>query len=347
MPAASLLALVLIAATVLLALSLVDPSTAVRPSGIWVTVAILAAFAAVEFSVFRFTFRRESLAFSLSEIPLAFSLVYLGLWPAIAVRIVGVMSMIMLVRRPPPYKAALNVGMFAFEMCLAFVVFRGIVDLADTGNTVMVVAAIAATAICGVVSSMIVSIAISRFEGGLWQRIGSELTSSREQIGALKASLTEALANPDTGGAAAEVGGYAAFCDDSGNLTLTTSRATFVTGKHGDKRVDVEVPGLFNAIDQGVAGISESDAAAIRKFRHHLGECSVLAKVGLHSTPHQQIADLKRSAKAAPAPVRAAFTKLAEGCEKNFGAFIRGRAATFAGCTLSGAAKVRALDIID
>ena len=172
----TLLALVLIAASVLLALSLVDPSVAVRPSGIWVTVAILAAFAAVEFSVFRFTFRRESLAFSLSEIPLAFSLVYLGLWPAIAVRIVGAMSMIMLVRRPPPYKAALNVGMFAFEMCLAFVVFRGIVDLADTGNTVVVVAAIAATAICGVVSSMIVSIAISRFEGGLWQRIGSELS---------------------------------------------------------------------------------------------------------------------------------------------------------------------------
>ena len=93
----TLLALVLIAASVLLALSLVDPDVAVRPSGIWVTVAILAAFAAVEFSVFRFTFRRESLAFSLSEIPLAFSLVYLGLWPAIAVRIVGAMSMIMLV----------------------------------------------------------------------------------------------------------------------------------------------------------------------------------------------------------------------------------------------------------
>ena len=169
------LAFGLLAATALLAYSLADPDTAVKPTGIWVTVTILASFAAVEVSVFRFIFRRESLAFSLSEIPLAFSLVYLGLWPAMAVRVVGAMTMILLIRRPPLYKAVLNVSMLAFEMALGFVVFRGIVELASTSNTMLVVAAIVATAICGVVSSFVVSIAISRFEGGLWQRLGSEL----------------------------------------------------------------------------------------------------------------------------------------------------------------------------
>ena len=172
---AMLLALALVGATALLSISLVDPNVAVRPVGIWVTVAVLAAFAAVEVSVFRFTFRREALAFSLSEIPLAFSLVYLGLWPALVVRLVGSIGVTLFVRRPPPYKVVLNVAMFAFEMALAFVVFRGIIDLTSAGNTMVVVAALVATATCGIVSSVIVSIAISRFEGGLLQRIGSEL----------------------------------------------------------------------------------------------------------------------------------------------------------------------------
>lgn len=162
------------------------------------------------------------------------------------------------------------------------------------------------------------------------ERIGAELTANRAQLAAVKASLTEALANPDTAGSEVEIGGYAAFCDDAGNLKLTDGRATFVTGKHGDKRVDVEVPGLFSAIDKGVSGISESDAAAIKKFRHHLGEVSVLAKVGVHTTPHQQIADLKRAAKSAPQQVRGAFMKLASDAEAGFGQFIRGRGATFA-----------------
>jgi diguanylate cyclase (GGDEF)-like protein len=170
-----LLALGLFPATALLVYPLAYPERAVVPSSIWVTAAILIAFAAVDFSVFRFTFRREALAFSLSEIPLAFCLVYLGLWPAMVVRIVGSMVVIVVVRRPPFYKAVLNVSMLAFEMALAFLVFRGIIELTDTSSTMLVVAAIVATAICGVLSSLIVSIAISRFEGGLWQRIGSEL----------------------------------------------------------------------------------------------------------------------------------------------------------------------------
>ena len=169
------LAGVLFYASGLLAYSLSGSSAAIVAVSPWVAVAILTAFATVEFSVFRFTFRRESLAFSLSEIPVAFCLVYLGLWPALAVRIVGAMATIVVIRRPPLHKALLNVAMFGFEMTLAFAVFRGLVEVTSTEDTMLVVAAIVATAICGVVSSLVVSIAISRFEGGLWQRVGSEL----------------------------------------------------------------------------------------------------------------------------------------------------------------------------
>ena len=66
-------------------------------------------------------------------------------------------------------------AMFTFEVVLAFVVFRGVVESVGSGDTQLVVAAIVATAVCGLVSSMIVSLAISQFEGGLWSRIGSEL----------------------------------------------------------------------------------------------------------------------------------------------------------------------------
>jgi diguanylate cyclase (GGDEF)-like protein len=169
------LGVVLLALSVLLLLSVPDFGASSEIAPVWALVAICAGFAAVEFSVFRFTFRRESLAFSLSEIPLAFSLVYLAPGPALLARVGGAMLVIYLTRRPPPYKTVLNVGMFVFEVALAFVVFRGIVDTFGDSNTVLVVAAIAATAVCGLVSSLVVSIAISRFEGGLWHRIGTEL----------------------------------------------------------------------------------------------------------------------------------------------------------------------------
>jgi diguanylate cyclase (GGDEF)-like protein len=171
----ALLSAVLALASLALLFTLPGAGLALRPSPIWVAILLAAGFAAAEFSVFRFIFRRESLAFSLSEIPLAFCLVYLAPGPAVAVRVVGAMAVILAVRRPPLHKVLLNVAMLAFEVALAFVVFRGFVELEGSGNTQLVVGAIAATAVSGLVSSMIVSLAISRFEGGLWQRIGSDL----------------------------------------------------------------------------------------------------------------------------------------------------------------------------
>ncbi len=129
----------------------------------------------VEVTVFRFVFRREGIAFSLSEIPLAFCLVFLAPGPAFIARAVASMSVIVLMRRPPLYKLAFNVSSIAFELSLAYVLFRGFVGLWGDGDTQIVVAAILATGVGGIVSSILVSVAISRFEGDLWGRVLTEL----------------------------------------------------------------------------------------------------------------------------------------------------------------------------
>ena len=169
-----MLALFLISLAAALLLTLANPTESTKPSPAILAVVLAVGFAVTELTVFKFTFRRESMGFSLSEIPLAFSLVYLAPGPALIVRVVGAMAIVLFFRLPF-YKQALNVAMFFFEVALGFVVFRGIIGSVGSGDMQLVVAAIATTAICGLVSSIIVSLAISQFEGKLLNRIGSEL----------------------------------------------------------------------------------------------------------------------------------------------------------------------------
>ncbi len=168
------LAFVLAVFALALFLTLPDIGEATRPSPPVVVLLLGVAFAIAELTVFKFTFRRESMGFSLSEIPLAFCLVYLAPGPAVVVRVLGGIA-IVLCFRLPLYKVAMNAASFAFEAVLAFVVFRGVIAYVGSSNTQLVVAAIAATAVCAIVASMIMSVAISQFEGRLWHRIGSEL----------------------------------------------------------------------------------------------------------------------------------------------------------------------------
>ncbi len=171
----TLLAFTLAVVAVSLVLTLPDVGVAQVSAPWWLLPVLTAGFALAEFSVFRFIFRRESLAFSLSEIPLALSLVYLAPGAAMTARVVGAMAVILIIRRPPAYKVAFNTGMLLFEVAVAVLVFQGIVDLWGNGGSHYVVAAIVSLIVCGVVSSIIVSLAISQFEGNLLSRIASEL----------------------------------------------------------------------------------------------------------------------------------------------------------------------------
>ena len=170
-----MLAVVLTVFAVALILTVPDVTESTRPSPaiLWAVLAV--GFAVTEVTVFKFTFRRESISFSISEIPLALSLVYLAPGPAVGIRLLGYIAVVIFRFRLPLLKVALNLAMFTFEVALGFVVFRGIIQFVGSGDTQLVLAAIVTTAICGLVSSMIVSLAISQFEGGLWSRIGTEL----------------------------------------------------------------------------------------------------------------------------------------------------------------------------
>ncbi len=169
-----LVAAVLLATAGALFASLPDRDVAVQPSSIWVTLAVGVAFAVTEYSVFRFIFRREALAFSLSEIPIAFSLVYVACAPAVLVRVVGALAMMLAVRRPPFHKVVLNLALFVFELTLAFTVFRGITGVAGDEHVVLVMASIVAGAVCSIASAVVMAFVISRFEGGFWQRLSGE-----------------------------------------------------------------------------------------------------------------------------------------------------------------------------
>ena len=170
-----LISVVLAVLSVGLFLTVPDLGDATRPTSWALFAAIIVGYAFTEYSVFRFQFRRESIAFSLSEIPLAFSLVFLAPGPALAARALSTFTVILVVRRPPLYKFVFNVGAVAFEVALAYVVFRGIVHSWGSDDTQLVVAVIVATGVVAIVTSILVSLAISRFEGDLLGRIGSEL----------------------------------------------------------------------------------------------------------------------------------------------------------------------------
>ena len=171
----TLLGVLLAAVAATLLLLMPDAGESQVPSPIWLVPVLMVGFVLAELSVFRFIFRRESLAFSLSEIPLALSLVYLAPVPSVAVRLVGAMAVILTIRRPPLYKVVFNAGMLAFEVVVAVLVFRGVVQVWGPGDSHFVFASIGALIVCGIVSSIMVSLAISQFEGQLLSRISSEL----------------------------------------------------------------------------------------------------------------------------------------------------------------------------
>jgi diguanylate cyclase (GGDEF)-like protein len=171
----TLLAMVLAAAAIGLIVVLPNSNESIVDTTVWLFPVLAVGFALAELSVFRFIFRRESLAFSLSEIPLALSLVYLSPGEAMAARVAGALAVIVIIRRPPAYKVAFNTGTLLFEVAVAILILRGIVDIWGDSGSHYVVAAIAAMVVCGIVSSVMVSVAISQFEGKLLSRISSEL----------------------------------------------------------------------------------------------------------------------------------------------------------------------------
>jgi diguanylate cyclase (GGDEF)-like protein len=163
-----------------------------RSGPVWLALAILVAFGVAEQAVFYLEHRREAIAFSLSEVPSVFALVFLDIRVAIAVRVVGSLVPKYAAQRPPVFKMLFNAGIFVFEAAAAAFLLRHL--LAWTGDTdtwllTWVVCSVFATTVVGAVA---VLAAIATFEGGFMGHVRGELRSSMTVYGlnAAMAGLT-------------------------------------------------------------------------------------------------------------------------------------------------------------
>ncbi len=170
--ALSVLLLALSAALLLLAPSVDAP---VRSAGWVMLVAVAVGFAVAEVTVFHFQFRREAIAFSLSEVPLAVSLVFLTPSVALSVRLGVSFIVLLLYRRPAAHKLTFNISLFAVELATAYLIFFTFIWQWGDSQTVVVPAALVALVIPSIISSVLVSVVISRYEGDLVNRVVSEL----------------------------------------------------------------------------------------------------------------------------------------------------------------------------
>ncbi len=164
---------------VIVLLSLCDCDEPLRPSGGWMLLLIAVAFALAERFSFHLEYRREAMLFTLSEVPMALALVFLDPMTAIIVRLVSSGLMMSALRRRQPYKAFFNLSLYAFEMALAMAIVHVVTSgSSSTGEFVVLGAIWLGVAASSFAGMLIVSTAISMFEGGLVHRCAAEIRSS-------------------------------------------------------------------------------------------------------------------------------------------------------------------------
>ncbi len=148
-----------------------DVRTSTLPAELWVWFAICGLFAVFEFLVFFVQFRREGIVFSLSEIAIGLALVYLSPVAAIAARLVGTISVLVIARNNRGVKLVFNSLLFALEMSLVFPVFRVLYDVGGGSQSALLASIVLAE--LAIVPSMgvLTAAVISRYEGAFLARV--------------------------------------------------------------------------------------------------------------------------------------------------------------------------------
>jgi diguanylate cyclase (GGDEF)-like protein len=127
---------------------------------------LIPAFLLVEIHHIHVEFRREAHAFSMSAIPLVVGLYTVSPMALVLARVAGTAAAFIGYHRSPAYKVAVNVASHGLEAVTAIIVFRALVPadaLSPGGWLAAFVAALAAD----VVGILVVTVAISLFEGRL------------------------------------------------------------------------------------------------------------------------------------------------------------------------------------
>ncbi len=124
---------------------------------LWV---LVAGFALAELSIMHIEFRRDAHSVSLNEIPLVLALVFASPGHLVAAQLIGGGSALLVHRRQAPLKIVFNLSHFAFEDCIALIVFHALTHGPTRPGFDLSLAATAAVVTAATISLVTVSIVI-------------------------------------------------------------------------------------------------------------------------------------------------------------------------------------------
>ncbi|HEY7527480.1 MAG TPA: GGDEF domain-containing protein [Candidatus Limnocylindria bacterium] len=136
-----------------------DPPLAVPFHIPWWLVAL--GFALADIKVIEVHFRRESHAFSLTEVPAVIGLFYLGPIEYLAATSLGALAALLISSRQAPVKLAFNLANYLLVAVVMIAVFRGIQHATGAPGLVEYAAGFAATTVAAVVGAVSIATAIT------------------------------------------------------------------------------------------------------------------------------------------------------------------------------------------
>ncbi|MEX0848497.1 MAG: bifunctional diguanylate cyclase/phosphodiesterase [Ilumatobacteraceae bacterium] len=143
------------------------------PWPLWTVVLIAGGFAAAEVMVFHIEFRREALTYTLTEVPTAFALVFLGAAHGLAACLLGTFAVMLFVRRVAWFKFFFNSSMFVFEMALGYFLLDVLLESERVAGLRLLLSLLVMLPLLTTQSSALVLVVISLFEGGFRERLNA------------------------------------------------------------------------------------------------------------------------------------------------------------------------------
>ena len=185
----------LLVAALLLSKTDEDLSVALHPSGWWTLVIFTLAFAVAHLFVFHVEYRREALTYTMTELPMAFALLYCGLGKAIIARVVGGVLVLVVKHRSGMVKLVFNGSLFVFETVLCYSCFHVLLGEERGHGVQPLVGVLIALLVTAAVDALLVSTVISFFEPGQWRRARTEMASMAvvSTVSGIAATLAAAL----------------------------------------------------------------------------------------------------------------------------------------------------------
>jgi len=150
-------------------------SGSLRPSNDLLVPVLAILFGASIATMFHVEYRRNSLSFSMSEVPLVLAAVFVAPGLGLLARFVGSLVLLLTLRKPPFYKLAYNMAVFTFEISIVFILVRLFFGDAEDNDNILIVGTVGAALIATIAGSIANSVAISRFEGNTLRRVLNEL----------------------------------------------------------------------------------------------------------------------------------------------------------------------------